>query len=139
MLTTQTYISNTLVKPGAVITSRISTDEVLGRTITAGGRCESMQPERWVPVVCNGNQILWEGGAHQSSHAAAETCRSEFRPRAPPCGPEPPPSAPMPPRQRGTRNPPPYQGPEPSTWNVPEATSAGKTRTLPLERDRVPT
>lgn len=71
MLTVQRYINGTLVQPGVLITSPTSSERVLGRMIAASGRCESLSPEQWTPVVCTGRQVLWEGEG-QSSYEAAD-------------------------------------------------------------------
>lgn len=67
MITTTHTIDGTEVKPGVFIGS---TEQVLGRTLHVGGRCERVN-DQWTPVLRFGHQILWEGDV-RSSQADAE-------------------------------------------------------------------
>lgn len=67
MITTTHTIGGIRIEPGVFIGS---TEQVLGRTIHLGGRCDTV-PAQWTPVVRQGSQVLWEGEV-QSSQGAAE-------------------------------------------------------------------
>lgn len=69
------------VRPGAVITTPITTDRLLGRMINAGGRCEALEPESWTAVVCADAAVAWEGSSHATFEGANDEARSHARAR----------------------------------------------------------
>lgn len=64
------FINDQRVEPGALITSLVTADRVLGSTVRAGARCESLSPEQWSPIVSLDDAIAWEGVPTTSYDAA---------------------------------------------------------------------
>jgi hypothetical protein len=55
------YINDTRVAAGAEIVEIISTERIFGSTVKAGGRCETLDPEAWVPIITVDGSIVWTG------------------------------------------------------------------------------
>lgn len=73
------FINDQRVEPGALVTGLVTTDRVLGSTVRAGARCESLGPEQWTPIVSVDNAIAWEGSAAESYDAADRVARDHVR------------------------------------------------------------
>lgn len=73
------FINDQRVAPGALIASLVTADRVLGSTIKAGARCESLTPERWTPIVSVDESIAWEGQPTTDFDAADRAARGHVK------------------------------------------------------------
>ncbi len=73
------FINDQRVEPGVLITGIVTTDRVLGSTVKAGARCDSLTPEQWTPIVSVDEAIAWEGAPTTSFDAADRAARDHVR------------------------------------------------------------
>lgn len=79
MMTTTRSIGGTIVRPGAVVANPISADRMFGKVVNVGGRCESLTPEQWTPVVLADSAVVWEGEPVETYRAADTVSRSHAK------------------------------------------------------------
>jgi hypothetical protein len=73
-------INGKSVEPGAEFeTGMLSSDRLLGKRIAVGGRCESLSPEAWRPIVLADSAVVWEGPVVDSLDAADGAARVHAR------------------------------------------------------------
>lgn len=73
------FIEGRRVEPGAVFAGPVTTDRILGTTVKAGARCESLSPGRWTPVVTVDEHLVWEGEPAETRERADGAARHYVR------------------------------------------------------------
>lgn len=73
------FINDQRVESGALIIGLVTTDRVLGCTVRAGARCESLTPDQWRPIVSVDDAIAWEGAPTTRNDAADRVARDHVR------------------------------------------------------------